>query len=232
LALVSCRSLGATYDESRSLVPSDGFQAGSVAVIGPPAKAQFPGLAETLGEAIRGSLGQRTPSREFVSASDLYARLQRHKGYYQHFGAWLSRYTQTGFLETEHLAHYAQASGVRYLLILRDAAIKREKMDVRTAADEVRRVRGCRLGCVGNANNIFRNQLIVLAEVIDLKTARIAWKGVGDANIITSRMSKLDFGLVQYNLRQPGLGAHADQLVAYVANGIADEISGSAPQNE
>ena len=93
LALVSCRSLTATYDESRSLVPSAGFQAGSVAVIGPPAEAQFPGLAETLGDAIRDALVQRTRSREFVSASDLYARLHRHKGYYQHFGAWLSRYT-------------------------------------------------------------------------------------------------------------------------------------------
>ena len=88
------------------------------------------------------------------------------------------------------------------------------------------------MGCVGDANNIFHNQLIVLAQVIDLKNARVAWKGVGDANIITSRMSKLDFGIVQYNLSQPGLGGHAEQLVAHVANGIADEISGPAPQNE
>ena len=58
---------------------------------------------------------------------------------------------------------------------------------------------------------------------------RIAWKGVGDANIITSRISHLDFGLVHYNLKQPGLGAHADQLVAYVANGVADEIAGGGP---
>lgn len=231
LALMSCRSLGASYDESRSLMRFEGFAEGAVAIVGPPEEAQFPGLAQSLGLAIRDALATRYPGHEFIDTMELYGRLQQHKGYYQHFGGWLGRYTQSGgFLETQFLGHYAKASRARYLLVLRDAEVKREKIDVRTAVTEVRRVRGCRMACVGDASNIVRYQLVVLAEIIDLHAGKVAWKGIGESNVITSRITKLDFGLVQHNFTQPDLGDYADQLVSYVANGVVDEIAGPAAQ--
>ena len=69
-----------------------------------------------------------------------------------------------------------------------------------------------------------------LAEIIDLHKGRVAWKGIGESNVITSRLTKLDFGLVQHNFTQPDLGDYSDQLVSYVANGIVDEIAGPAAQ--
>ena len=228
LTLSSCRSIGAAYDESRTTAKvASGLEDGAIAVLGPPEEAQFPGLAEVFAGAVREALAERDTRRSLLDANEFYARLQRRKGYYENFGGWLARFNQTsGFLETRNLPLYGRATGVRYLLVFRDADVKREKMDVRAAISEVSRVRGCRMGCVGNAKNIFRHQLVVLGELIDLKQAKTAWKGVGESNIITSRMSKLDFGLVQYNLQQPDLGSHADQLVALVANGIADELEG------
>lgn len=229
LSQASCRSLAATYDESRSLVRSTGLQVGAVAIVGPPEEAQFPGLAQRLSGAIQAALAERNPNSEFIDATQLYGRLQQHSGYYEHFGGWLSRYSQSGgFLETKYLRNYAKAGQVRYLLVLRDAEIRREKIDVRTAVDEVRRVRGCRMGCVGDASNIIRNQLLILAELIDLYEGRVAWKGIGESNAITSRVAKLRFDFVDYNLKQPDLGDEADRLVSHVANGIVDEVMGPA----
>ena len=52
----------------------------------------------------------------------------------------------------------------------------------------------------------------------------------GESNVITSRITKLDFGLVQHNFTQPELGDYADQLISHVANGMVDEIAGPAAQ--
>ncbi len=86
------------------------------------------------------------------------------------------------------------------------------------------------MGCIGDASNIVRYQLVVLAEIIDLHAGKLAWKGIGESNVITSQVTKLNFGLVQHNFTQPDLGDYADQLVSYVATGLVDEIAGPAAQ--
>ena len=67
LVLVSCRSLSASYDESRSLMRFEGLAEGAVAVVGPPEEAQFPGMAQSLGLAIRNALAIRHPGHEFIA---------------------------------------------------------------------------------------------------------------------------------------------------------------------
>ena len=219
---VACQGIGGTYDHSRSFARAGGVAGeGAVAVVGPPDTAELPGLAESIGSAVRDALAENNRGREVLGSGVFYARLQRHRGYLEHFGAWLARYAQTGYVERKYLPAYAKASGARYLVLLKDAAIRREKLDVRTAVEEA----NCGFGCfIGDASNIWGNRLIVVAELHDLSRGEIAWKGVGEANAITSRVSQLDFGLVQYNLKQPTMGAYSAQLVAHVANGIAREI--------
>lgn len=222
---MSCRGVGGTYDHSRSLAHSGGLaEAGAVAVVGPPESAELPGLSETLRSAVREALGSSFPDRKILDQGEFYSRLSRHRGYFEGFGTWLARYSQTGFAETRHQPAFGKATGTRYLVLIRDARVRREKMAVRDALEEA----GCGFGCViADAKNIWGNRLLVTAEVHDLAQGEIVWKGVGEANAITSRTSEVDFGLVKYNLRQPGAGAYSDQLVSKVANGIAREISGS-----
>jgi hypothetical protein len=221
-SLVSCRGIGGTYDQSRSVVRRGEVEPrGVVAVIGPPESADLPGLAEALQGAVVDAVRLARPDRDVLSSHDFYERLQRHRGYFEHFGDWLARYAQTGFVDQGHFAAYAKASRTRYLLLLKDMALRRERIDVRTAVEEA----GCGMGCwVWNAKSIWGNRLIVIAELHDLQRAEVAWKGVGQANAISSRVEQLDFGLVQYNLRQPEMGAYSDQLVAHVATGIAREL--------
>ena len=69
--------------------------------------------------------------------------------------------------------------------MLRDAEIRREKMDVWTAMEEA----DCGFGCLAYADNIWGVRLIVLADLLDLRSGTGVWRGVGGANAITSRVS-------------------------------------------
>lgn len=222
MACIGCHGIGGTYDHSRSLSRTAPVaNEGSIAIVGPPDSAALPGLSESLGSAVRDAVAASAPGREVIDSSAFYSRLQAHKGYFQHFGGWMARYAQTGVPEAKYQPAYGKATGVRYLVILKDAQVRRERLDLRSAMKES----DCGFGCViGDANNIWGNRLIVIAELHDLLSGSIIWKGLGEANAISSRVSNLDFGVVQYNLTQPDLGSYSAQLISKVANGIAREL--------
>jgi len=158
--IFGCKSLGGTFDHSRSLVRAGALDGKSpIAVLPPPEDAQMPGLEARIEQAVSEAI-RSGRTQEVVPAKRFYEMLARHKGYREHFISWLVRYRESGVLEKDFMPAYAKASGVRYLLLLRDAEIRRERMDVRTAVEEAR----CGI-CRVDPNNIWGNQLIVLEPI-------------------------------------------------------------------
>jgi hypothetical protein len=93
------------------------------------------------------------------------------------FGQWKSTYEATSILDPKVTNNLSRGTKARYFLLVHGAHLSRE------------RIRGVDTGYSGwvkNADNVWRTDLKVAAELIDMQEGKVVWKGVGWAEHIDS----------------------------------------------
>jgi hypothetical protein len=227
--LLACHTVGGTNELSRTLGRRATLgSAPSIAVVPPPANGQLPGLSEALGAAVSQALSSEIPGARIVPPDHFKAALGRRRGYLWHFRKWLDGYARTDVLHAEPLPLYGKAAGVEYLLLLRGAEVSKERITAREAK--------CGFGCrVPDPNDLWRNRLVVVAEVIDLRSGTKVWQGVGEAEAVTAERIQLDFSHdVRFDPSPTEQDPFTSQLVSLSSQGLAREVSGRpvAPKSE
>lgn len=112
-------------------------------------------LGEALASAFSGD-----PTVRVLDPRGVMAALSKHE-IVQSFSRWRSAYVQTLFLDRPSLSGYRLAVGTRYLLLIRDVDLDREK---------IRAIDSGRGGFVSDANNVWRTTLRVRADLSMLRT--------------------------------------------------------------
>jgi hypothetical protein len=78
---------------------------------------------------------------------------------------------------------------------------------------------------MSNGDNVWQTDLKIIAELIDVQSGRVAWRGVGEATRIQEGSRELDFGvLIVQGDRADSLETLASQMVSIAAEGIANQI--------
>lgn len=213
---VACASIEGTRDKSRTMRRAlHGTQIDTVAVLPIAENAAFPGLSIQLGDAIAEALAVNFPAATVITADEFGTSLARYD-FVGSFGRWKAAYHQTSILDPRPLRFYAEASGARYFLLVRSISLNREK---------IRGVDSGRNGWVSDANNVWRARLRCIAELIDARSGKIAWRGVGEAENINSPRKDLDFGLVIHHQLNPDLDHFVPEMIEIAANGLVRQIA-------
>lgn len=229
VAIAGCATVNNTVDNSRTVSRKGpaGSVVGGVAVASIPESSAAEGLSRDLGLALPAAIREALPGVAVIGPTEFGTALQRRKGYLAHFAKWRSIYEQTGVLDPRPLAHYSRAAGgVTHLLLVRSTNLDREKVSLR---DALRAAPCRRLFCTAqDSDNIWETRLKVLAELIDLRTGGVAWRGVGEAVRVQQGSPRLDFGLfIIDRSKGPGVEDLAEEMVGIAAEGIASQIGGS-----
>jgi len=227
---VGCATLNNTVDKSRTVADrsSQSSPITGIAIPMIPENAAAEGLAGGLSDALPTALEAALPGVQLVPPETFGTSLHRYKGYLAHFAQWRSTYEQTGVIDPKPLPYYAKAAGgVSHILLVRSTSLDREKVSVRDALS----IAPCRRAfcSIRDANNIWATHLKVLAELIDVGSGAVAWRGVGETVRIQEGSPRLDFGLlVVHGSKGAGVEQLASQMVGIAAEGIAAQLSGSA----
>ena len=223
---MGCATLNNTVDRSRttSAHALDSAAVVRIAIPPVPENAQAEALSTNLATALPAALSEALPHAQIVGARAFGKRLQRHKGYLAHFAKWRSIYQQTGIIDPAPLGHYAKALGdVSHILLIRSTNLNRSQVTLKEAL----RIAPCRkLVCKVNPKNLWQTDLKVLAELIDVRTGEVTWRGVGEATRIQQGSAGLDFGLVKtYGTKGDDIETLAAQMVDIAAQGVAGQIA-------
>jgi hypothetical protein len=124
----------------------------------------------------------------------------------------------TSVVDQQPLAAFRKAIGTTYALLVRSLYLSRERIRAGDSGYS---------GFVSDANNVWRTDLKISAELLDLESGQVVWKGVGHAEDINSPRKPLDYGVVIVNQRNPEVIEYVDRLVDVATDGLARQLAGS-----
>jgi hypothetical protein len=217
-----CASIEGTRDKSTTIKRSVGaVQIDSIAILPIKENAAIEGLSSKIEYSLSSGLKKSLPTANVVDVGSFSSRLAK-SGLIQSYGQWASSYEATSILDTQSLPEIQKAANAHYLLLIRSIYLAREKIHAVDAGYS---------GTVSNANNVYRTDLKVSAELIDATLGRVVWKGVGHAENINSPRKDIDLGLIIFNQKNPEITEFIGPMVQTASEGVAGQIA-NLPRGE
>jgi PDZ domain len=219
-ALLGCAHIEGTRDKSSTsqrLATLGSID--SIAILPIKDDAGLPGLASKIETALTSSVQAQFPRAQILDAQAVGAKLTEHATVAT-YGQWRAGYEFTGMIDPASFEPTASAIGTRYLLAVHAPHLTREK------------IRGSDTGysgTVNDANNVWRTDLDVPADLIDTQSKQVIWKGNGHAEHIHSPHKSRDYFFVIVNDKNPNIPEYVDEMIASAAKGLARQIDGAAP---
>lgn len=215
LALTGCASIEGTRDKSLTLNKSQLTKPiASVAILPIKENAVYVGLSSKIENDLYYSLVSQLRGVDVLNGQKLKYLLEKGD-MVDAYSLWLSGYDSTSILNKQKLAEIGPELNVDYFLLVRSVSLTREK---------IRGVDTGMTGMVSDAKNVYRSDLKIYAELIDVYNGVVVWKGVGHSENINSPRKDLDLILIIKHEIEPGVQAVVDELVKVATSGMANEL--------
>jgi hypothetical protein len=216
LILSGCASIEGTRNKSVTLnkLPRDG-EIGSLAILPIKENAVMPGLSTNIENGLYKALTLKVQGMKIIDGQNFGSLLAKND-LISEFGQWRAGYESTSILDKRPLPSFSRATDCRYFLLVNSTHLSREK---------IRAVDTGYSGFARDANNVWRADLKILAELIDTQSGETIWKGIGHAENISSVRRDIDlFFLIQHQ-KDPGVSSFISDMIRTATEGIASEIA-------
>jgi hypothetical protein len=219
IAICGCAHIEGTRDKSSTFQRSRVIaQVDSIAILPIQEEAGMPGLSARIETGLSRTLQAQFTNARIIdapAAGSIFAQ----RDLVTIYGQWRSGYEFTGILDPKSFDAISQAIGARYLLVVHQPHLSREK------------ARGSDTGYTGlvaDANNVWRTDLRFTAELIDTQAKFVAWKGDGHAERIHSPKKDTDLFFVVLHDRNPEMPEYIAEMVVTATRGLALQIGSGA----
>jgi hypothetical protein len=215
LGLTSCASIEGTRDKSLTLKRNQlTTNITSIAMLPIKENAVQAGLSTKMESSLYFSLLSNLQGVNIIGVED-FRKVVSQSDAIEKFGQWLAGYEATSIINGKLLGEIRETIGTDYFLLVRSISLTREK---------IRGVDTGYSGMVSDAKNVYRSDLKIYVELIDLVNGQMAWQGVGHAENINSPRKDLDLILVIHHEKEPGITAFLDEMIKTATAGVAREL--------
>jgi hypothetical protein len=218
-----CASFDGTLDKTQTLRTRGGpVKITSLAVAPVPRLRSSKGLSKRLGMKLHHAVRRALPEAKVMGPA-LFARaLAEKRGALKRFTGWHTVYTRTARLRPISVRQYRVLTGVDYLILVHPPRLERQRL----SGDEA--VPRCpfRL-CLGpRPHHIWRTDLAVRVELIDLRKGTALWRGVGAAQGDLAGDMELHLMKESGKPQPPAeLADLEEELLEIATQGVAREIA-------
>lgn len=229
LGVLGCASFEGTIDRSRTL--GGAGTAGKVPTIAIAPMSTIPSnlSAETaeritrrLEMKLQHSLRRALSGTRVVAAEQYRRTLSEKRGALARFLRWRDAYATSGRLVPTMIRQYAILGLADYVLVVRKAQLDRQRLPGEQAVERCPfRV------CFGpRPHHIWRTDLQLAVDLIDLRRGRLVWSGVGAALNDYAEDLQLELAAGKGDPRTPEeLVAVDEELVVTATDGVARQIA-------
>ena len=224
--LAGCASFDGTLDHSRTLGDErHRVRIGdirSVAVAPLLKRGSVEPMARRLEMRLHRSLRRALPEARVVAPNLLEKTLAEKPGALERFTRWHSAYARSAKFNPSMVRQYRILAGVDYLLLVRKARFDRKRLP---GADAVERCPF--VFCMGpRPHHIWRTDLEVVVDLIDLRRGKIVWRGVGSAQNDYASDREIAFLKEDLEQKPPAeLESVDDDLMLVASDGVARQIA-------
>lgn len=215
ISIAGCASIEGLRDKSMTTMCTGSGKIGSVAVLPIKESPAVANLSSWLEMYMPLALRENLPGTSVIDSGTLVTRLTA-KNLITDYSQWKVTYEATSVIDPKSTAALAHCVNARYFLLVNGIHLARER---------IRAVDSGYTGWVKNADHVWRTDLKIAVEVIDMEKGKSVWKGVGWAENIDSIARDIDMGLVvQHRGMVPEISKTALPMARTAANGIAAEL--------
>jgi uncharacterized protein (DUF1697 family) len=174
------------------------------------------GLSENLEAELSKAFQVQLPRVKIVSADSFRARIAEND-LINEYAQWKSAYDQTKMFSLRPLKKWSQIVETRYFLMVTKVLLSREKMKAVDTGYS---------GWVNDAENVWRTDLKVFAQVIDIESGTVTWKGVGHAeNVHSPKRIGHNDSWITWNAKNPEMEQYIRPMVKMAVDGLVMNIT-------
>jgi hypothetical protein len=217
LFLSSCSSVAGLRDKSYTIDNHD-LQANameSLTILPIKDDSAVLGLSGGLEAELSKAIHVQMPQVKIVNADAFRSRIAEND-LINEYAQWKSAYDETKMLSLRPLKKWSQIVETRYFLMVVKVHLSREKM---TAIDTGYS------GWVNNASNVWRTDLRLFAQVIDVESGTVTWKGVGHAENVHSPKRIGNDGWITWNAKNPETDQYIRPMIKVAVDGLVMNIT-------
>lgn len=218
LLLSSCSNVAGLRDKSYTM-NNQGFQSNtieSLTILPIKDDSSILGLSDKLEAGLTKALQVKLPTAKIVS-SDAFRSHIAKDDLINEYTQWKSAYNETKMLSIRPLKKWSELVESRHFLMVTKVNLLREKMRASDAGYT---------GWVNDADNVWRTDLIIYAQIIDSESGTAPWKGVGHAeNVHSPKRIGYNDSLIRWNAKNPELNQYIDPMIKVVVDGLVMNIT-------
>lgn len=218
LFLSSCSSVAGLRDKSYTM-DNQGLQPiaiESLTILPIKDDSAVLGLSENLEAELSKAFQVQLPRVKIVSADSFRARIAEND-LINEYAQWKSAYDQTKMFSLRPLKKWSQIVETRYFLMVTKVLLSREKMKAVDTGYS---------GWVNDAENVWRTDLKVFAQVIDIESGTVTWKGVGHAeNVHSPKRIGHNDSWITWNAKNPEMEQYIRPMVKMAVDGLVMNIT-------
>lgn len=224
--LISCSNIAGLRDKSTTL-SNRGFQANtikSLTILPIKDNSSVVGLSDSIEAELNTCLQSQLPLLKIMNANVFRTKIAE-SDLINEYAQWRTSYEETKILSLRQIKKWSQVVDSQYCLLVAKVNLSREK---------IKAVDAGYTGYVNDANNVWRTDLRLFTQMIDVNTGAVVWEGIGHAENIYSPKRfghDDDDDWIMWNERAPDAEKYIAPIVKMAVDGLVDNIvsGGSGP---